>query len=196
MTTDHVYLEAIDRFLQIFERARQTELKEPTATTLATIDGNRPVARVVLLRGVDPRGFMFFTNSHSDKGRQLAKNPAAALCFYWDPLGEQIRVEGSVQQVGEDESNTYWQTRERESQVGAWASLQSEVLSNRTVLTERFEQYEQKFAGCEIARPEHWYGYRIVPARIEFWKSCPHRLHQRIVYEFQHDGWKQYLLYP
>ncbi len=194
---DPIYLEAVQRFESLLERAKHTSLNEPTAVTLATADADgRPSARMVLLRRFDQRGFIFFTNSQSKKGRELAANPRAALCFYWDELAEQVRVEGVVEKVSDPESNAYWRSRTRESQIGAWASLQSEELDDRATLEARYAEFERQFAGQNVPRPEHWYGYRVAPDCIEFWKSRPARLHERLVYERTDHGWQKKLLYP
>jgi pyridoxamine 5'-phosphate oxidase len=167
------------------------------AVALATADAEgRPSARMVLLRRFDQRGFIFFTNSHSKKGRELAANPRAALCFYWDELEEQVRVQGAVAQVSDPESNAYWRSRTRESQIGAWASLQSEKLDDRATLEARNAEFERQFANQNVPRPEHWYGYRVAPDSIEFWKNRPARLHERLIYERTDNGWQKRLLYP
>jgi len=149
-----------------------------------------------LLRGVDERGFVFYTNLTSEKGRQLEENKAAALCFHWDPLKEQVRIEGTVEPVSGKEADEYWKTRPRESQIGAWASRQSETLESREVLVNRVAEVEAKFEGQEMPRPDFWSGFRVVPNRIEFWKGMPSRLHERIVYELGEDGWTKRMLYP
>jgi pyridoxamine 5'-phosphate oxidase len=187
----------LSRFERIIDRARQTSLREPTAVTLATagLDG-RPSARIVLLRGFDSRGFVFFTNSTSRKGRQFAENPHAALCFHWDELAEQVRVEGAVTEVGDDESDNYWSRRSRESQIGAWASLQSQTLDRRATLEGRFREFTDLFQGKQVPRPPHWHGYRVLPDRIEFWKDGMARLHERVLYTLQDAAWNETLLYP
>lgn len=189
--------EAIERFRQLLQRAQATSLREPTAASLATAgrDG-RVTARVVLLRGMDRRGFVFYTNALSSKARQLAENPQAALCFHWDPLGEQVRVEGQVERVTDAEADEYWSARPRESQIGAWASLQSQPLDRRETLDQRVRQYAEQFSGQPVPRPAHWTGYRVVPSRIEFWTSRPARLHERTVYEQHGDSWQKFMLYP
>jgi pyridoxamine 5'-phosphate oxidase len=192
-----IYLEAVHRFQELLERARQLPVKEPTAVALATVDASGdPSVRMVLLRGMDERGFAFYTNGQSLKGRHLLDNPRAALCFYWEPLEEQVRVEGPVAHVESDEADAYWDSRARASQIGAWASLQSRPLESREVLIERVERYTREFEGRSVPRPPHWSGYRLTPRRIEFWKSQPSRLHQRLVYEADGSAWSKQLLYP
>jgi pyridoxamine 5'-phosphate oxidase len=197
MSPNELYHDALAKFRQLYEQAQTFQLREPSAAALATADADgRPSVRLVLMRDFDERGFVFYTNSLSRKGRELAANPHAALCFYWDPIGEQVRIEGPVEVVSQQESDKYWEDRPRDRQIGAWASSQSERLESAGVLLQRFAEAEQQFEGREVPRPEHWFGYRIVPTRIEFWSNRPSRLHERIVYERQPDGWTTYLLYP
>src|SRR5215204_3966134 len=173
----------IKQFQTWFDDAVAAKLPLPEATTLATAtpDG-KPSARMVLLKQVDEAGFVFFTNYNSAKARQLDANPFAALVFYWSKLDRQVRVEGSVTKTSAEESREYFQTRPRESQIGAWASAQSEVISGREVLEQRTQELETLYCDREIDCPEHWGGYRVKPERIEFWKSRVGRLHDRIVY--------------
>ena len=197
MTTDPLYLEAISRFEQWFEMAKKTSLDEPSAMTLATVDEQgQPSARIVLLRQLDQRGFVFYTNSRSDKGLQLAGNPHAALCFYWDPLSRQVRVQGLVEQIDPADADQYWSRRPRGSQLSAWASLQSETLENFATLQQRVTACENEYEGREVPRPPYWLGYRVIPQRIEFWTRGDARLHERVVFESHPDGWTQRLLYP
>ena len=192
-----LYSEALQRFDELFHRAATVGLAEPTAMTVATADGHGlPSARTILLKAYDVRGFVFFTNQLSRKGRQLAENPRAALCFFWQPLMEQVQIEGSVTEVTPEEADAYWLTRPRESQIGAWASAQSRPLDGRATLESRFAQYAQRFAETAVPRPPHWSGYRVEPRRIEFWKSGAHRLHERVCYEQVGEGWTVTLLNP
>ena len=197
MTDDAIYEQAVSRFHELLRRATESPLREPAAAVLATIDAaEQPAARVVLIRGADLRGFVFFTNDQSSKGRQLAANPKAALCVYWDSLREQVRIEGAVESVAANESDAYWQTRPRDSQIGAWASSQSEPLPDRATLEDRFTNFEKKFAGRDVPRPEHWRGYRLAPTRIEFWSGRDARLHERVEYRRVGPRWTVGLLYP
>lgn len=196
---DITYQESIARMRDCLSRAEKSAgLKEPTAMTLATVDrSGRVAARIVLLRQLDDRGFAFFTNRHSDKARQLEATHRAALCFHWEALGEQVRVEGTVELVTDEEADAYWMSRPRDSQIGAWASRQSETLESREMLERRVRDMETRFAGQPVPRPEFWSGYRVVPERIEFWTNRPARLHDRVVYERQSDGpWTKRVLYP
>jgi pyridoxamine 5'-phosphate oxidase len=197
MHLDDAYREALDQFRRLFDQVSHLGLREPSAAALATADAaGQPSVRVVLVRQVDERGFVFYTNSLSRKGRELAANPRAALCFYWDAIGEQARIEGHAAQISADESDAYWVNRPRDRQIGAWVSSQSERLESAELLRQQYDEFEQQFAGRDIPRPEHWFGYRIVPERIEFWSSRPARLHERIVYQRQATSWIKYLLYP
>jgi pyridoxamine 5'-phosphate oxidase len=192
-----LYAEALDKFRDLFRQVHNTDLPEPTAMVLATADAHgRPSARSVLLKGLDERGFVFYTNYRSRKGQELTANPRAALCFFWQPLMQQVQVEGRVETVSEAEADAYWQTRDRLSQLGGWASQQSEPLPDRAVLEERFTYYTRHFTGRPVSRPPHWSGYRVIPERIEFWKAMPHRLHERICYQKGEHGWIVTLLNP
>jgi len=180
----------INQFQLWFADAIAAKVKLPEAMTLATAsrDG-RPTARMVLLKQVDQDGFVFFTNYRSTKARQLDVNPYAALVFYWPPLDRQVRVEGSASKVSANESTDYFQTRPRESQIGAWASEQSDVIASREVLEQRAKDLESLYFEREIDRPDHWGGYRLKPDRIEFWISRIGRLHDRILYQRDGDAW-------
>jgi pyridoxamine 5'-phosphate oxidase len=178
----------IKQFQGWFDEALAAKLPMPDAMSLSTVtpDG-RPTARMVLLKQVDAEGFVFFTNYNSDKAKQLEINPYAALVFYWPTLERQVRVEGKVSKTPAEESEAYFKTRPRESQIGAWASPQSEVISAREVLEQRAMELAEQYCDREIDCPEHWGGYRLVPDRIEFWKGRVGRLHDRILYELQPD---------
>jgi len=197
MTNEATFADALDRFQQLLRRAEATHLREPTAVALATADqAGRPSVRIVLLRGFDERGFVFFTNSESRKGEQLAENAHAGLCFYWDELSEQVRIEGTAEPVTSEESDTYWSKRPRDSQIASSASKQSQKLPDRETYERDVAELESKLAGKEVPRPEHWYGYRVIPNRIEFWTRRDARMHERTVYEQDGESWKKYLVYP
>jgi len=187
----------IDQFRRWYAEAQATEPGEPTAVALATVDADgAPSVRMVLLKGVSERGFVFYTNFESRKGRALAADPRAALCFYWNVLGYQVRVEGRVETVGADEADAYFGSRERTSQIGAWASRQSRPLAGRWELEKEVARMTAKFLAGKIPRPPFWSGYRLVPERIEFWRRRPFRLHERIVYSKDGGGWTTERLYP
>ena len=197
MSLDPVYHEAIDSLTDVFQRANKLGLREPTAMSVATADAEgRPSVRIVLMRHFDARGIVFFTNAHSRKGRELAVNPFASACFHWEGLGEQVRVDGPTRPVPAEESDRYWESRRRASQIGAWASEQSAELSSRERLERRVAEYEEKFGAGPVPRPEHWYGYRIEPIRIEIWRDRPARLHERTFYELREGQWTRRLLFP
>ena len=192
-----LYAEALNRFRELLEEARKTDLPEPTAATIATADASGyPTARTVLLKKLDDRGFTFFTNLDSRKARQLNENPRAAMCFFWQNLMQQVIVEGSVELIGEEEADAYWVTRERDSQLGAWASQQSSHLDSRDTLSRRLTEIRERFTDQRIPRPPNWSGYRLVPERIEFWTAGWHRLHERVCYYKSLSGWTVTLLYP
>ena len=180
----------IKQFQTWFNDAFEAKLPLPEAMTLATAtpDG-KPSARMVLLKQVDHDGFVFYTNYNSAKAEQLDANPYAALVFYWAKLDRQVRIEGSLSRTSREESLEYFATRPRESQIGAWASEQSEVIESREVLEQRAEELEEQYRDREIECPEHWGGYRLKPERIEFWKSRIGRLHDRILYQREGDAW-------
>ncbi|WP_437752070.1 pyridoxamine 5'-phosphate oxidase [Sorangium sp. So ce1389] len=182
---------------ELLEQRQTTEPTDATAMTLATADASgRPSARMVLLKGIDDRGFVFFTNYGSRKAVELEANPFAALCIHWAKAAEQIRVEGRVERVTEAESDAYFATRPRGSQIGAWASRQSAPLPSREQLIERVREIEARFDGRPVPRPEFWGGYRVVPERIEIWRGQESRLHDRVVYHRDGDGWRVERLYP
>jgi pyridoxamine 5'-phosphate oxidase len=186
----------ITRFTNALERARARDV-DTTLVALATADADaRPSVRIVLLRGVDERGFVFHTNYKSRKARELAVNPHAALCFHWPTLDEQIRVEGTVERLPRDESDAYFAGRPRGSQLGAWTSEQSEILASREKFDEEYAATEARFAGQPVLRPPFWGGYLIAPSRIEFWYGRTDRLHDRILYVREGMAWTVQRLYP
>jgi len=177
--------------------ARAAEVNDPEAMALATAGADgQPSVRMVLLKGHGPQGFVFYTNAESAKGTQLAENPRAGLLFHWKGLRRQVRIEGVVEAVGEAESDRYFSTRGRDSQLGAWASDQSRPLDERATFERRFDDAADRFAGGDVPRPPHWRGFRVVPEQIEFWSDRPHRLHERRLFTRDGDGWIEGLLYP
>jgi pyridoxamine 5'-phosphate oxidase len=201
--SDSIDEKTVDRDpLHLFQRwldeAIAAGIHLPEAMTLATsTPEGKPSARLVLLKGADERGFVFYTNYNSMKARELDVNPQAALVFYWPQLERQVRVEGKVERTSTDESDAYFKTRPRESQIGALASPQSEVIPSRDMLQQRARELEELYRDREVERPAHWGGYRLQPERIEFWKGRPGRLHDRILYERQKDGsWHRFRLAP
>jgi pyridoxamine 5'-phosphate oxidase len=190
----------IERFRDVYELAKKIDrsiLPDPSAMALATVDPDgRPSVRIVLLKAYDERGFVFYTNYEGRKGRDLLAHPRAALCFFWPTIDIQVRIEGAVARVTDDEADAYFSTRHRMSQIGAWASRQSEPLENTGALDERVKKYENRFNGAEVPRPPHWSGFRVHPDRIEFWKGKPNRLHERHLYTHSESSWKIETLYP
>ena len=197
----------LDEFRALLQAARESGDAEPTAMTLATAsaDGNIS-ARTVLLKDVDARGFVFYSNCNSNKGRDLQENPRAALLFLWKALqvspegdtGRQVqaKIEGQVETVTAREADDYFASRPRESQIGAWASMQSETLDSREILTRRIAEFTGKFEGVAVPRPAHWSGFRVLPNMIEFWFGAPFRLHERVRHELIDGSWQTRLLFP
>jgi len=180
-----------------FHAARESEINDSNAMALATsgTDG-RPSVRMVLLKGHGPDGFVFYTNQQSRKGGQLAENRQVALLFHWKSLRRQVRIEGAVGPVSATEADAYFASRGRDSQLGAWASLQSETLSHRDAFEARFEEVRARYEGQDVPRPPHWGGYRVAPERIEFWEDREHRLHHRRLFLRSGESWAESLLYP
>jgi len=184
-------------FAEWYGEAQKTEPDVPDAMTLATVDADgMPAARMVLLKGYDAEGFVFYTNTQSRKGHHLGEHPKAALLFHWKSLRRQVRIEGAIDPVGEAQADAYFATRSRDSQLGAWASDQSHPLESRELFERRYEEMNQRFGGQPIPRPPHWSGYRLHPCRIEFWTDRPHRLHERRLFTRTDGGWEEGLLYP
>lgn len=191
------FAEALDRFTHLFEEAQKTGMREPAAMTLATAgEDGRPTVRTMVVRKFDARGFVFFTNSRSRKGQHLNVNPNAALCFFCQPLWEQVIIEGGVEIIDEEEADQWWASRPRDNQFAAWASNQSAPLESRELLERRLEKCHDQFVNGRVPRPPHWLGYRLVPRRIEFWKTGWRRLHERVCYERGEQGWRRTLLNP
>ena len=186
-----------DMFQAWLRDAGKSEPNDPHAMTLATVDADGlPDARMVLLKGVDERGFVFYTNTLSAKGRELAVNPRCALMFHWKSLRRAVRIRGEVERVTDAEADAYFATRARSSQIGAWASDQSRPLPDRFALEKRVAQIGLKYGLGQVTRPPHWSGYRVLPATIEFWRDRPFRLHERLVYHRADGGWTTRRLYP
>jgi len=185
------------RFQDWMAKAEQTEPADPNAMILATATANgRPAARTVLLKGVDQRGFVFYTNTTSRKGNEITANPHVALLFYWKSLGRQIRIEGAIERVTNAEADAYYATRARVSRLGAWASEQSRPLASRAILEQRLAEMDERFPDA-IPRPDHWSGYRVLPVSFEFWQEMPFRLHDRTLYQQDSDGsWNATKLFP
>jgi pyridoxamine 5'-phosphate oxidase len=192
-----VAVDPIEQFRGWFAAARDADIYEPEAMTLATVDAEgRPHARYVLLRGLDHRGFCFYTNYESAKGRELAANPRAALTFGWLPIHRAVRIEGPAERLAASESDGYFASRPRGAQLGAWASPQSTIIAGREQLDEALAAAEARYAGGPVPRPPHWGGYLVRPELVEFWEGRPNRLHDRVRYERDGDGWRIERLAP
>lgn len=177
--------------------ARQSEIMEPNAMVLSTIRDGKPSARVLLLKGLDERGFVFFTNYLSHKGEEIALNPEGALTFFWDKLERQVRVEGSLTRISEEESTQYFHSRPKMSQIGAWVSNQSSVIESRDILEEKFRMLQEKFEAIDpVPKPPYWGGYLLTPRQIEFWQGREGRLHDRILYFHEKESWAKCRLSP
>ena len=186
-----------ERFESWYGDASKKEL-EANAMTISTVDQSmHPCSRVVLLKSFDVMGFVFYTNIESQKGQQVRKNPAVSLCFHWKSIKKQIRIQGTAEMVDDSVADRYFATRDRSSQIGAWASAQSRVLSSRDLLVKLIDSVDQKFANKLIPRPPYLSGFQVVPSNFEFWEEMPHRLHRRIYYQRgEQGGWEHSLLFP
>ncbi|WP_229308443.1 pyridoxamine 5'-phosphate oxidase [Jiulongibacter sediminis] len=190
-------MEPFALFHQWMQEAKESEVKEPNAFTLSTIKNQKPSARILLLKGLDDAGFVFFSNYLSHKGEEMAQNPVAAITFFWDHMERQVRIEGQIEKVSEEESIQYFNSRPRGSQIGAWVSNQSSVIHSRAVLEEKNALLEEKFREVNpIPKPPYWGGYRLLPESIEFWQGRPSRLHDRLIYTKKENYWIRERLSP
>lgn len=197
LTEDSVHENPIEQYAIWFEEAVDAQLLDPYAMSLTTVSANgQPSTRIVYMRGIKSDGFVFYTNYSSSKGRDLAVNNKVALNFFWGELERQIRVEGEVVKISEADSDAYFAKRPRESQIGAWASVQSEEITDRKQLEAQVVSYTNKFKGMKVPRPKHWGGYVVKPTKIEFWQGRPSRLHDRIIYTKKGNDWKQSRISP
>lgn len=189
--------EAMDRFTHLYLEAGKSGLSEPSVASVATVDSNgRPTLRSMAISHYDENGFVFFSSSGSRKGLHLEDHPFAAVCFYWEPLNEQITVEGPVEKVGHDDAEKWWMSRSRDNQFAAWASEQSARLDSRDTLQKRLARCREQFSDGRVPKPPHWCGYRVRPERIEFWHGGWRHLHERMCYELTDSGWERFLLNP
>ncbi len=190
-------MDPLERFEAWFAEALDSEADVPDAVALATADATgMPAVRMVLLKAWGPDGFVFYTNAESDKGHDLVANPRAALCFHWKTLGRQVRIRGAVKQVSDQQADAYFDSRDRGSRIGAWASQQSRPLEGRFALEKAVAKYAAKYAVGQVPRPDYWTGFRIIASEIEFWQHRDHRLHDRLRYHRAETGWQGEWLYP
>jgi len=193
----HTHADPFEQFNHWFAEALNAGLDEPNAFVLSTADKDgHPSARIVLLRDATDRGFTFFTNYKSRKGREISENPAACFTFFWHALERQVRLEGKLEKLPESDSDSYFSIRPKGSQIGAWASPQSEQIASRAELETREEKYQTQFGDAPIPRPPHWGGYILIPDYLEFWQGRENRLHDRICYELSGSEWKRFRLAP
>ena len=187
----------IELFEKWFTKAKETEINDPNAVAVATADkNNQPSVRMVLLKGLNEKGFIFYTNLNSKKGNDLKINNKASMCFHWKSLRRQVRIIGTVEKVTDREADDYYNTRPYKNKIGAWASSQSEVLSKREDFLKKIESYEKKYPSNDVPRPSHWSGWRLIPIEIEFWLDGEGRIHERLNYKIKNGNWIKELLYP
>ena len=197
LSEDDVLSNPFEQFNVWFDEAKQSEIVEPTAAILSTVgEDNHPSARTILLKEVNEKGFVFYTNYESKKAKDIASNPNISLLFLWKEQQRQVRIVGQSEKISREESEKYFRTRPRESQIGAWASHQSSVIPDRKSLDNKFEEYRKKFGDKEIPLPDFWGGYVIIPNYFEFWQGRPGRLHDRICYKFEDQEWRIFRLAP
>tara|TARA_B100000123_G_C25692646_1_gene411558 strand:+ start:21 stop:650 length:630 start_codon:yes stop_codon:yes gene_type:complete len=193
--------EEIDNPIELFEKwfakAKETEINDPNAVAVATADkNNQPSVRMVLLKGLSKKGFVFYTNFNSKKGSDLKFNKKASMCFHWKSIRRQVRIIGTVEKVTNKEADDYYNSRPYKNKIGAWASLQSEILNKREDFLKKIESYEKKYPSNNIPRPDHWSGWRLIPLEIEFWLDGEGRIHERLNYKNEKGNWVKELLYP
>ncbi len=201
MLTDQKFINSnkkpIELFEEWFDEAKKSEFNDPNAMNLATISSDgKPNSRIVLLKSYDDNGFVFYTNSKSKKGKAIKNNSSVALNFHWKSLQRQIRVEGDVSQISNSEADKYYNSRPHGSKIGAWASLQSEELDDRSTLIKRVEEFKKKFSNNDVPRPSYWNGYLVKPNLIEFWQEMSFRLHDRVEFKKEKENWVSRKLYP
>ena len=187
----------IELFKKWFSKAEESEINDPNAVAIATSNkNNQPNVRMVLLKGLSDKGFVFYTNFNSKKGNELKENQKASMCFHWKSLRRQVRVIGKVEEVSAKEADDYYNSRPYKNKIGAWASSQSEILNKRDDFIKKIETYEKKYPSNEVPRPSHWSGWRLMPSQIEFWLDGEGRIHERLNYKKEKGNWKKELLYP
>jgi len=187
----------IELFKKWFAKAEETEINDPNAVAVATADNtNQPSVRMVLLKGLSDKGFVFYTNFNSKKGSDLKINKKSSMCFHWKSIRRQVRIIGTVEKVTDKEADDYYNSRPYKNKIGAWASSQSEILDKRDDFIKKIETYEKKYPSNNIPRPTHWSGWRLIPSQIEFWLDGEGRIHERLNYKKEKGNWKKELLYP
>ena len=187
----------IDLFKNWFAKAKETEINDPNAVAVATVDKtNQPSVRMVLLKGLSDKGFVFYTNFNSKKGSDLKINKKSSMCFHWKSIRRQVRIIGIVEKVTDKEADDYYNSRPYKNKIGAWASSQSEILNKRDDFIKKIETYEKKYPSNDVPRPTHWSGWRLLPSQIEFWLDGEGRIHERLNYKKEKGSWKKELLYP